>query len=399
MLFSPVEHESPTGAWDEARVRASVREIAVDAEQAFDEASWWPVHPRDRDYAGTDVYITHGLWSGAAGVLWALHRLDEVGAVTLTRDYASAAARLHDDYLLHAGGDAPAVPGLWCGEAGILLVAETIAPEPERAAKLLGVVRSNASNETNEVMWGSPGTMLAARAMLERTGDVRWAEAWRESADRLWQGWLLDDELGCHVWTQQLYGKVSRYVGAGHGLASNVLALSQLVADKHRDELTVRAAETVEVLAVIEEGLANWPPVADGPLEIPEQGIRVQWCHGAPGIVTSLAGLTAAPELDELLVAGGELTWTAGPLAKGPGLCHGTAGNGFALLALYGRTGESVWLDRARAFAMHALGQVEREREEHGQGRYSLFTGDVGSALFAWQCIDGDPRFPTIDVW
>jgi hypothetical protein len=399
VLFSPAEHESPAVTWDEARVRASVREIVADAEQAFDEGSWWPVHPRDGDYTGIDVYTTHGLWSGAAGVLWALHRLAEVGAVTLSRDYATAAARLHEDYLLHAGGDAPAVPSLWVGEAGILLVAETIAPDPERAGRLLDVVRSNAANETNEVMWGSPGTMIAARAMLERTGDERWSEAWRASADRLWQEWVRSEELGCRLWTQQLYGKVSRYVGAGHGFASSVLALSQLVPDDRREELTERATEAVRVLAVSEDGLANWPPLADGPLEIPKQGIRVQWCHGAPGIVTSLAGLPAVPELDELLVAGGELTWAAGPLAKGPGLCHGTAGNGFALLALYGRTGDSFWLERARAFAMHALGQVERERAEHGRGRHSLFTGDVGAALFAWQCIDGDPRFPTIDVW
>jgi hypothetical protein len=33
--------------------------------------------------------------------------------------------------------------------------------------------------------------------------------------------------------------------------------------------------------------------------------------------------------------AGGELTWRAGPLAKGANLCHGTAGNGYAFLALF----------------------------------------------------------------
>ena len=64
-------------------------------------------------------------------------------------------------------------------------------------------------------------------------------------------------------------------------------------------------------------------------------------------------------ELDELLLAGGELTWAAGPLRKGAGLCHGTAGNGFALLKLFTRTGDERWLERARAFATHAAAQVE----------------------------------------
>ena len=69
-----------------------------------------------------------------------------------------------------------------------------------------------------------------------------------------------------------------------------------------------------------------------------------------------------------MLVAGGELTWRAGPLVKGPGLCHGTAGNGYAFLKLFERTGDELWLERARAFAMHAIEQVERFRREYGRG-------------------------------
>jgi hypothetical protein len=101
----------------------------------------------------------------------------------------------------------------------------------------------------------------------------------------------------------------------------------------------------------------------------------------------------------DLLVQGAELTWRAGPLAKGPGLCHGTAGNGYAFLRTYAVTGDDVWLERAKRFAVHALEQVERRRAEVGRGRYTLFTGDVGAALFARSCLDADPRFPTLDIW
>jgi hypothetical protein len=92
-------------------------------------------------------------------------------------------------------------------------------------------------------------------------------------------------------------------------------------------------------------------------------------------------------ELGDVLLAGGELTWRAGPLAKGPGLCHGTAGNGLAFLALFDRTGDEVWLARARAFAMHAAEQVGRERERHGRGRHTLWTGDPGTAVYLASCI------------
>ena len=400
MLFSPGAHEEITDApWDEQWVRAAVGEIVAGTEEAFAPDTLWPVHPRDADYAGIGVYETHGLWSGAAGVTWALQHLDGEGAVDLGRDYASTAACLHEDYLRQAGGETPTVPGLWFGEAGILLVGELLAPDAGRADRLLAAIRSNAANETNELVWGSPGTMLAARVMLERTGDERWADAWHESADRLWDEWRWSDEHACHLWTQDLYGSITTYLGPAHGLAGNVLALAELLPEPRSTELVARVTQTVEALAFREDGLANWSPQAGSNLVGADGSIRTQWCHGAPGLVASLAKLEGGRELDELLLAGAELTWAAGPLAKGPGLCHGTAGNGFALLALYGRTGETVWLERARAFAMHALEQVAQERAAHGGGRFSLWTGDLGAALFAWQCIAGDPELPTIDAW
>ncbi len=33
-----------------------------------------------------------------------------------------------------------------------------------------------------------------------------------------------------------------------------------------------------------------------------------------------------------------------------------------------------------------------------GRGRYSLFTGDIGVALYLRSCLDADPAFPVIDV-
>jgi hypothetical protein len=81
-------------------------------------------------------------------------------------------------------------------------------------------------------------------------------------------------------------------------------------------------------------------------------------------------------------------------MEKGPCLCHGTAGTGYAFLKLFLRTGDERWLDRARRFAMHALDQVERR----GHGRYSLFTGDIGLALFVADCIDERAEIPIFDV-
>src|SRR5262249_35125292 len=127
-----------------------------------------------------------------------------------------------------------------------------------------------------------------------------------------------------------------------------------------------------------------------------------QHCHGAPGMVTAFADAPfTSPGLEDLLRAGGNFVWAAGPLAKGSNLCHGTGGNGYAFLKLYRRTSDSRWLppSRAPACGMTAIAQYREARAQLGRGRYSLWTGDIGLAVYLWDCVTAEPRFPTIDVF
>jgi Lanthionine synthetase C-like protein len=360
-LYRPSEHEPLADAtWDEERARRGIAEIVADAERLD-----WPVHPQDED--GWVPVDAVSLYLGAAGMAWALHRLDSRLDVRPLVDRALEWWAQSDE----------SDPGLLAGETGLLLVAHVLGCATADDDRLRACIRANARNETWELLWGSPGTMLAARAIGDDDG-------WRESAELLWAEW----DAGTGFWTQHINGRARQIVGVAHGFAGNVHALRGLRPD---DELRARVAPALESTALRDDGLANWPPVA-GPAE-PDK-IRVQWCHGAPGIVAAIGDLM--PE--ELALAGGELTWRAGPIARGPGLCHGTAGNGYAFLKLHALTGDELWLERARRFAMHALLQVERGRSQVGHGRYSLFTGDVGAALYVRSCLDADPRFPVLDV-
>jgi len=124
----------------------------------------------------------------------------------------------------------------------------------------------------------------------------------------------------------------------------------------------------------------------------------MQHCHGAPGIVNTMADFPS-PAIDDLLTAACETIWRAGPLKKGSGICHGTAGNGFAFLKLFNRTGNEMWLDRARQFAAHAISQCEAVKRQYGQYRYTLWTGDLGLAIFLLHCIESDDRLPTQDFF
>ena len=394
MLFDPSSHEPLTDRpWDDSRVRNAIATVVADAESAFDEHSLWPAHPLDED--GEALPPVASLYLGASGVIWALARLERVGVVDLRRDWASVAVSLVERY--HAQPDFQdyvdgPVPSLWMGAAGILLVAHTVAPATWQEEQLFDAVRANATNPSLELMWGSPGTMIAAQLLHERTGADRWLEAWRTSAEQLLAQWHDD------LWVQDLYGSRVRILGPAHGFAGNVLALTRgdLLDSARRTELEHRVISTAAKYVCRADGLAQWPPALEPPGK--PQAIRTQWCHGAPGIVASLALLAPSDDqLTELLVAGGELTWQAGPLRKGANLCHGTAGNGYAFLKLFERTGDELWLDRARGFAMHTIEQMDQARVEHGRGRHTLWTGDPGTALYLHSCLSAQAAVPTLD--
>ena len=388
MLYEPTQFEPLIDEpWDPGRSEEAIAVIVADADAMFAPDVLWPAHEWD----GWDAPLPmKNLYVGAAGVIWALDELRRREHAETSLDLAAAATRTLElwraepDFMPGETHSHPAA--LLRGETGPLLVTLRLAPAPALADDLHALVRSNLANETDDIMWGAPGTLLAALAMQEWTGEERWAEAARESAA------VLRDRRG----EDGLWRQDDDYRGLGtlHGAAGNTLALLKLEPD---DAL---AAETAAVLArhaFREDGLANWPGSPRRQLVRPRDGrICLQWCTGAPGIVAG-----AWNYLDEdLLLAGAELVWRAGAHAdeKGHGLCHGTSGNGFALLKAFARTGDERWLRRARRFAVHALAQAARLASENGRRRYSLFTGDVGTALFAAACLDADARFPILDT-
>ncbi len=387
MLYQPERYEPLTGEWDEELARAGIRAIVADADAAFGGDSLWPAAEWDSWRTPTPL---KSLYVGAAGVIWALDALARRGFAEPQTDLPAAAERTVEAWRrepdLMAEVELPSTKesGLLSGEAGILLVASLLTGRTELADDLLARVRENEASEAEDVMWGTPGTLVAAQLMLEATGDERWREAWQAGAEALWSR---RDAEG--YWTQRLHGETFKSLTPPHGLVGIVQALRPFADDERRAQLERDTNALLARAAFREDGLANWAHVERADLPSASGDIRLQWCAGAPGIV-----IAAADYLDEeLLLAGAELVWQAGPptLEKGPGICHGTAGNGYALLAAFARTGDEEWLSRARRFAAHALAQVER-----GEGRYSLWTGDIGVAVFAADCLDASSRYPVL---
>ena len=235
-------------------------------------------------------------------------------------------------------------------------------------------MRENEGSEAEDVMWGTPGTLVAAQAMLEATADERWRDAWQAGAEALWSRRDADG-----FWTQRLYGEERRGLTPPHGVVGQRAGAPAPA--RRRAARTAGAGDERAARADRRSARTASPtgrPAERAELPGPDGEIRLQWCAGAPGIV-----IAAADYLDEeLLLAGAELVWRAGPHGpdKGAGICHGTAGNGYALLAAFGRTSDEIWLERARRFAVHALGQVaERSRRSllalDGRRRHGALCG------------------------
>src|SRR5262245_33315927 len=376
-LYRPEAFERLTDTpWDEARARDGISAIVADVDAAWRGPKlFWKAHEWDRWQMTSPM---KNLYVGTAGVLWALDKLRRRGYPETELDLTELAVRnlelfrAKPDYMKLPAFKPPEPRGssLFLGEAGILLVTCKLG-SAQYEGELRQRLVANVDNEAEEVFWGVPGSLIAAAAI----GDE---SSWNTLAEALLRR---RDENG--LWTQRLYGQEYQSLTPPHGLVGIVQALGEKAPkDDARRVLTESAHR--------ENGLANWPPRPRPDLRGPDGEIRLQWCAGAPGIL-----IGAADYLDEdLLLAGAELVWRAGPHGdeKGPSICHGTAGNGYAFLKTFERTGDERWLARARAFAVHALEQAGRM-----PSRYALFTGGLGAAIFAADCVDARPRFPILD--
>jgi hypothetical protein len=271
MLFDPRVHEPVVDAdWRAAEAESQIRAIAREADEALRRGDWWPLHPLDDDGATPDVI--HDVYFGAAGVLWALHRLAQAGLHEPRHDYGRLAGDVLDGYLARPALDGPA-HSVFVGEGGIALVAWLLSPTQAVADRLAEIVTADPGADTLELLYGSPGQLVIAGAMLERTGEQRWASAWTAIADRLMLRW---GERVPGFWTQRLFGSTQEILGPAHGLAGIVAALARQPDHVPFDRLVRGVTAAVSATAIREGPQVNWPPALQEGLAKADGSIRTQ---------------------------------------------------------------------------------------------------------------------------
>ncbi len=401
MLFDQSRHEPLTKClWDDAFVEAEILTIIDDIERSLLPESCWPTHPLDAE-SYPKVGPKWSAYAGAAGTIHVLQILSRYGyRVT---DLSDILETVYQSFL--KSPDVSVEPGLQIGELGILMPAMLAQSNNEvLSRRVIRCMEATLELPLYEITSGQSGMMHGALALYRKTGENHWKELYVKGAKTLLDNWKLDTNTGEWLWQSQVFGPKRHYYGACHGLTGNANILLQgvdLLPNDPRAMILKRTISTLNISVEQDDNLANWKLCTKPNIE----KLLVQWCHGAAGIVTAMARTPQDDSqysklLDRLLQKTGELVWQAGPLVKGANICHGTSGNGYALLYLYQRTGDSMWLERARLFAMHAIEQCQKARLVYGQGRYTLWTGDAGLAIYLYHCLHPkEAAIPGLDLF
>ncbi|XP_041479094.1 lanC-like protein 2 isoform X1 [Lytechinus variegatus] len=187
-----------------------------------------------------------------------------------------------------------------------------------------------------------------------------------------------------------------KYIGAAHGMAGILTLLMQVKSAVVSDNLHSLIKPTVDYVLQLRFSSGNFPSSLGN-----QSDKLVHWCHGAPGVIHMLLQAYRVFSEDRYLNAAvdcGRVIWDRGILRKGYGLCHGTAGNGYAFLALYQATKDAQHLYKACKFADRCM-----DYGKHGcrmaDRPYSLMEGMAGTIYFLCDLLHPDEaRFPGLYV-
>jgi len=180
------------------------------------------------------------------------------------------------------------------------------------------------------------------------------------------------------------YGE--EYLGMAHGLTGILLALLNEPSVVSNPETIQQVKQSIDFIYQTQEDNGNFVPSTD---ELTHKGPQehelVDWGNGAPGVIHLMGKAYQVFKEDKYLgscVRAADLIWRRGLLKKGPGLCHGVAGNGYAFLMMYRLTGDPKYYHRAIQFAHFIFTRDFELNSRVPDEPWSLFEGWAGVVCF-----------------
>ncbi|PAA74988.1 hypothetical protein BOX15_Mlig024892g1, partial [Macrostomum lignano] len=365
-----------------------------------------------------------GLYVGSPGIGYAcLHVLRSAGPLLQPSDrdwLLTTAGQISDRTVqdIEAGLSPAAEPrdSMILGAAGCFMLAAEIAAVRNQAAECVKQADKFVAEcsrrlplpgdplgfGSDELFVGRAGCLLGLRRLLQlgpvcESADL--AGRGRNLAEALIQSTVNSGLAGGESWPaasqipppplRYRYHR-SEYLGAAHGLGGVLFALLAWPGPHLSPGGPVQAS----VDWLISVGAANGDGNVGPTLDEANVSELVHWCHGSPGLVHLYARAHrvwgGSRYLQAVQASADNAVWQRGLLRKGPGICHGVAGSGYAFLLLHrlllvanSSTWNSKYLHRARQFAQFMLDSDEfRQGARRPDCPYSLFEGWAGTACF-----------------
>ncbi|RNA44226.1 lanC 3 [Brachionus plicatilis] len=199
----------------------------------------------------------------------------------------------------------------------------------------------------------------------------------------------------------------TEYLGAAHGLSGILqilLSYPEYLSEHPEADLYVK--RSVDFILSLQKQNGNFPTAMDEISHIKprhDSQERIHWCHGAGGVIFLMAKAFLHYKDQKYLnscIKCGELIWNFGLLKKGPGICHGVAGNGYAFLILYRLTKDPKYLYRANKFAEFLSTKQFNDEARVPDSPFSLFEGLAGTVCFLSDLLNPqNAEFPLIPIF
>ncbi len=269
MLYQPERHlQLKPLDWNPERVKAWLSVFAQAALKSKAQTARWPIHPRDASDFGDQKLIPRltTLYCGEAGVWLALARLAQAGYIQLPQPLAEIYSELLQAYTA-APETGERVPSWFLGESSLLTASWLAQPDRQIEDQLEAVICANRQNPTREALWGAPGTMIGSLFLWEQSHKQRWADIYRQNVEAIWDSWHFDEPSQTWLWEQDMYGRQTRYLGAGHGWAGNLYPLWRgydLLTAEQQQSLSERTISGLNQLIQVCPPGANWPALPGG---------------------------------------------------------------------------------------------------------------------------------------
>lgn len=158
---------------------------------------------------------------------------------------------------------------------------------------------------------------------------------------------------------------------------------------------------SVDALLAMQDASGDFPTATDSTARSDRK--LMHWCHGSAGFVyLMLQAHEERPQNAAYMQAArraADACWQRGLLKKGPGICHGVAGNGYVSLIMYRQTQEMRYLHRAIKFADFLTDAVFVNGARQPDRPFSLYEGVAGTVCFLCDLLEPErASFPFMEI-